>query len=303
MIDDAMGYHEDPKNGDGFIRARTTKQIRSWEIPRSMKSLDVLNKEWGETEFPGLYILLDTKKNKVYVGEAKDLITRLNTHTTSPEEKIKDWDKAIIINDGRPATQSDFNDNVIRLSLELYLINLFKTNKYTVVSQGEQQKHNAFQHILVESFKEEILFFLKKKTIIIKDVEKTVEQEIFPDELKTIIEKSGKTIQEWREKESIIDGEKAYIRQGSKKPKGWQITIRGRKSGSFIESFNKGEGHLVVRRGGVLYIPLSEVKKVVPNKEFIIQDTVDVYVVFNEDKATLKYKDKSIDVTKYRLIR
>jgi len=52
-----------------------------------------------------------------------------------------------------------------------------------------------------------------------------------------------------------------------------------------------------------LYIPLREVKKVVPNNEFEIQDTVDVYIVFDEGKAILKYKDKSIDVTKYRLVK
>lgn len=303
MSIDDLGYHEDPKNGDGFIRARTTKQVRSWEFSRSMQSLNVLNKEWGETEFPGLYILFESKKNKVYVGEAKNLFTRLSTHTTSPEDKIKDWDKAIVINDGRPATQSDFNDNAVRLTLELYLIDLFKTNKFSVVAQGESLKLNQFQQSLVNSFKEEILYLLKKKTVIVKDVEKTVEREVFPDELKTILVKSGKKIQEWREKESVIDGEKAFIRQGSKKQRGWQITIRGRKSGSFIDSFKKGEGHLVVRRDGVLYIPLSEVKKVVPNNEFEIQDTVDVYIVFDEGKATLRYKDKSIDVTKYKLMK
>ena len=56
------------------------------------------------------------------------------------EDKIKNWSKALVINDGRPATQSDFNDAVVRKALELYLIKLFKANKYTVVAQGEPQK-------------------------------------------------------------------------------------------------------------------------------------------------------------------
>ncbi len=67
MSNNDIGYHEDPKNSDGIIRARTTKQIRSWEIPRTMKALEVLNNELGKIEFPGIYTLFEGK-NKVYIG-------------------------------------------------------------------------------------------------------------------------------------------------------------------------------------------------------------------------------------------
>lgn len=124
MSNNDIGYHEDPKNSDGIIRARTTKQIRSWEIPRTMKALEVLNNELGKIEFPGIYTLFEGK-NKVYIGEAKNIYNRLKTHMANPEDKIKNWGKALVINDGRPATQSDFNDTVVRKALELYLIKLF----------------------------------------------------------------------------------------------------------------------------------------------------------------------------------
>ena len=133
-----IGYQEDPKNGSGIIRARTTSQIRSWELPRELKALEALNKEF-EVEFPGLYILIEGS-SKVYIGEAKNLFSRLKTHITNPENKIKNWGKVLVINDGRPASQSIFNDTVVRKGLELYLIQLFKANKYNVVSQGEPQK-------------------------------------------------------------------------------------------------------------------------------------------------------------------
>ena len=79
--------------------------------------------------------------------------------------KIKNWSKALVINDSRPATQSDFNDAVVRKALELYLIKLFKANKYAVVAQGEPQKLNAIPKFLVNSLREELNFFLLKKNV------------------------------------------------------------------------------------------------------------------------------------------
>jgi hypothetical protein len=302
MSNDDMGYHEDPKNGDDIIRARTTKQIRSWEIPRTMKALDALNNELGRIGFPGIYALFEGK-SKVYIGEAKDVYNRLKKYINDPEDKIKSWDSAIVINDGRPATQSDFNDAVVRKALELYLIRLFKANKYLVVAQGESQKLNAMQKFLVDSLKEELNFFLLKKNIISKVLEERGQEEVFGDELKKIIEKLGKKIQKWGRYEAVIDGEPAFIRSGSKKPKGWQITFRGRKPGSFIDALQKGDGYLLVSRNGVLLIPLTEVQKVIKDKTAYEQDTIDIWIVFSEENITMSYKNSIIDVTRFRLVR
>lgn len=62
MPNNEIGYHEDPRNHNGIIRARTTEQIRSWEIPRELKALRVLNDELGQIDFPCLYILFDPVK-------------------------------------------------------------------------------------------------------------------------------------------------------------------------------------------------------------------------------------------------
>ena len=301
MSNSDIGYHEDPRNSDGIIRARTTKQIRSWEILRTMKALEVLNNELGKIEFPGIYALFEGK-NKVYIGEAKNIYNRLKTHMANPEDKIKNWSKALVINDGRPATQSDFNDNVVRKALELHLIKLFKANKYAVVAQGEPQKLNAIQNFLVNSLKEELNFFLLKKNVIVKVLEEKGQEEVFGDELKKILEKSGRKIEEWGRYEAIIEGKKVFIRPGSKKPKGWQITFRGRKPGSFIDSLQQGDGYLLVSRNGVLLIPLTEVQKVILDKTAYEQDTIDIWIVFAEEKVTLSYKKNTIDVTSFRLI-
>ncbi|HBI23809.1 MAG TPA: hypothetical protein DDX84_06345, partial [Nitrospiraceae bacterium] len=79
-MEDKFGYHQDLKNGEGIIRARTTGQLRSWDMPRTLRALEEIKKEWGNLEYPGVYILLDSSGKKVYIGEAKDICIRLKTH-------------------------------------------------------------------------------------------------------------------------------------------------------------------------------------------------------------------------------
>lgn len=298
----SYGYHEDPRNGDGIVRARTTLgQLRSWKIPRTLKALNILYREFGKTDFPGLYILFHKTRKEVYVGEAKSLYNRLKTHTTTPEEKIKDWDHALVINDGRPATQSDFNDTVIRKSLEWHLIRLLKVNKYDVLSQGEQQRHNPQQKAIVERLLDELDFFLLKQGTVAKLIEKKKEELVLSDDLFKILKNKGHAISKWKAKEAIIDGRKVFIRPGSKKTKGWQITIRGKKTGSFIDSLQKGEGDLLIPRNGVLYIPLKEVQKIIDGEAYK-QDTIDVWITFGEDKIEISYKDNVMDVTRFKVL-
>ncbi len=70
MEENNIGYYEGPKNGENIIRSRTTEQIRSWDFPRSLKSLEVFNTELGKIDYPGIYILIETKFNKVYISAA-----------------------------------------------------------------------------------------------------------------------------------------------------------------------------------------------------------------------------------------
>jgi hypothetical protein len=295
MIDTEIGYHEDLKNSNGIIRARTTKQIRSWQIPRSIKALEKLNDEMGKIPFPGNYILFE--RMKVYVGEAGNIYERLKNHVKTPDDKIKNWDKALILNDGRPATQSDFNDGVVRLALELHLIMLLKANKYRPVSQGRQPTLNSVQKQLVSSLIQELNHFLLKKNVITKALEEEGLEQVFEDDLKKLLVQNKIQIQQWSAYEATIDGQKTYIRPGSPKTKGWQITFRDR----FLKSLQKGEGYLLVSRNGVLLIPLRNVRRVVKDKSAYKQNTIDVYIQFTPEKTTLTYKDNSIDVTIHKL--
>lgn len=295
MAQNNIGFYEEPRNGNGIVRSRTTLQIRSWDMPRSQKALERFNAEIGKSEFPGVYILL--VKNKAYVGEAKSLYARVKTHISTPDDKITDWDRVILINDGRPAAQSDFNDTVVRRALELYLGKLLKANKYNVVSQGEPQILNSLQKHAVDSLILELNMFLKKKNVITKVLEERGQEQIFADELKKLLGKSGRKITQWGAYEVEIDGHKAFVRPGSKKPKGWQITFRD----IFKDALSKGEGFLLVPRDGVLLIPLTEVQKVITDKSAYEQNTIDIWIAFEDDKVTLRYKDEAIDVTKFKL--
>jgi hypothetical protein len=59
------------------IIAQGTEPIRSWDFPRSLKALETFNVELGKVDYPGLYILIESKLNKVYSGEAKVYILGL----------------------------------------------------------------------------------------------------------------------------------------------------------------------------------------------------------------------------------
>jgi len=251
----------------------------------------------GKNPFPGNYILFDEKK--VYIGEASNIYDRLKTHHRNPEDKIKNWDSALVISDGRPATQSDFNDTVVRQAIEFHLIRLLKANKYRVVCQGRNATLNTTQRNVVVSLIEELNYFLLKKNLITKALEEEGLEEVFGDELNKLLAERGKKVQEWTAYEAIVDGQKAYIRPGSLKQKGWQITFRDR----FLNSLEKGQGYLIVSRDGVLFVPLSEVRKLITDKNAYQQNTIDVYVTFTADKTTLAYKNNLIDATGYKLRR
>ncbi len=299
MEEKNIGYYEDPKNGESIIRSRTTEQIRSWDFPRSIKALEVFNNELGNINYPGIYILIETKSNKVYIGEAKNLYARLKTHNSAPEDKIKNWDRVVIINDGRPANQSDFNDNVVRHELEYYIISLFKANKYKVVAQGAKQILNSLQKVIVTKLISELNFFLLKKGLIQKLIAASGQEEIMLDDVKKILEKHKYKITEFKSYEATINGEKVFIRPGSNKTKGWQVTFRD----VFKNALLKENGSLLMPRDGILLIPFSVIKKAINDSNAFIRNTIDIFIAFDEDSIKLRYKESEVDVTAYRIIK
>ncbi|MBW1614302.1 MAG: hypothetical protein JRJ57_10115 [Deltaproteobacteria bacterium] len=298
MSEQTIGYIQVPKNSNGITRSKTTVLLRSWLLDRSLKQLEKINRnEWGKLEFPSIYVLFE--KNKVYVGEAKCVYSRTKTHINSPDQKIKKWEQVLIINDGRPATQSDFNDIVVRRYLEDYVIKLFKQNNYRVVSQGSGQQLTSIQQTAVDNLIKELNFFLKKENLITKLLPDKGQEQVHRDDLKRLLEKMGKRIERWSATEAIIDGVKVFNRSGSPKKKGWQITFRD----EFKDMLEKGQGVLLVPRGGILFIPFKEIQNVITDSSKFKQKTIDVYIDFKEDSIELVYTTNKIDVTQFRLIK
>lgn len=159
------------------------------------------------------------------------------------------------------------------------------------------------QKFVVNSFIDELNFFLPKKNLITKLIEKLGQEEVFRDDLQRLIQKLGMKIGKWTAYEAVIDGKKVFIHPGSKKERGWQITFRGRKPGSFIDALEKGKGYLLVSRDGVLLIPLQKVQEVIADPEAYKQDTIDIWVIFKEEKVELRYKNNILDVSNFKLIK
>ena len=78
-------------------------------------------------DISGLYLLINSDKNKIYVGESSDIKTRANNH----DDKwcISDgFDRMILLWDGRPNTISHFGNETFRKTLEKKCIELFDGN-------------------------------------------------------------------------------------------------------------------------------------------------------------------------------
>jgi len=289
-----------PRNGANIMRFQTTN-LRAWEVPRTNHALSLLQSELVQDRYPSIYILFEGNR-RVYVGETETIIGRLRSHYDGPQQNITHWDKAFVINDGRSARFSDFNDTAVRHNLEYYTKLLFQYNGYQVISNAREQPITAYQNTCFNLIKSELNLLLFRCNLIERLLDRPEEREIFSDELRSILEEHGKHIQEWGEYEAQIDGVKHFIRPGSHKTKGWQITSRGRKRGSFIDSLIRGQGNLLVRRGKILIIPLQLIKVITDIEQDSDRDTIDIFITFNDGQMFLKYHDQVINVTEYKLI-
>src|SRR3989304_10558297 len=136
-----------------------------------------------------------------------------------------------------------------------------------------------------------------KKTLITKVIQERGQEEVLPDELRKRLENSGRKLAKWGAHEGYVDDVKVFIRPGSEKTRGWQITFRDR----FKDALESGNGALLVPRDGVLLIPFKEVQKVIPDISAYDQNTIDIYIIFGEDIVTLSYKESNLEVTEFRL--
>lgn len=297
MLDDTIGYQDLPRNGDGIKRARTSISLRTWEFARDLEILSIFEVELQGGNFPGIYLLFEGS-NRIYVGESSNLLSRLRQHISAPPDQIQNWSRVLIINDGRAASQSDFNDAVIRHEIENYLKLLLMANRKTIVSQAEPQTLNSHQRFIIDTKKKEIDILLMRQNIISKLLENESLREVRPDRLKRIFHDRNQEIEFHKNKVAFIDGTISFIRPGSEKRRGWQITFRD----VFKDHLESGEGNLLVSRNGVLLIPLRIIQKLITDPSLYEQNTIDIYVQFEEESVFLFYRGARIEVTDYKIL-
>jgi len=295
------GFMTNPTNGLGIVRARTMLgNLRLRDIPRGEQALDMVVNEIGHSPIPGLYMLFDERsEKKIYIGQSENIRGRLTNHIKTPEDKIKHWERAFIINDGRNASQSDLNDENIRLVLENYLVSLFKINKYKVTTSASRTPSlSPTQKTLCNSFREEINILLSNKNKVNKFLKEKADDEVYLDDARKILVQKGWSVQEWGAQYALVDNQPTIIRPGSEKRKGWQVTFRGSKS---LAGLSGGEGYLLMPRGKVLLIPLSEIRDFIlsVDTDAFDRDTIDIFIRFDEEKVVMAYKDKETIVTQH----
>ena len=197
------------------------------------------------------------------------------------------------------------NDENIRLTLETYLVNLFKINRYKVTTVSSRKPSlSSTQKTLTTAFKEEVVLLLTRKSKITKILTERGDDEVYNDEVKKKLEKKGYTIDKWGKLEATVDGQKAFLRPGSNKPKGWQVTFRGNKPDSFKACLEHGKGFLLMPRGPILLIPLFKLRDFILENdgEAFNRDTIDIFVRFDEGRMILVYKNTEKDVTRYSIM-
>jgi len=121
------------------------------------------------------------------------------------------------------------------------------------------------------------------------------QEQVMLDDLQKILLKNKYNISSLTAYEGIVNNEKVFIRPGSEKKKGWQVTFRD----VFKNHLKEEDGSLIVPRGGIIFIPFSEIKKVINDISAFERNTIDVFFAFDENKVFLKYKDAELDVTKF----
>jgi|LWDU01.1.fsa_nt_gi hypothetical protein len=141
------------------------KKDRENFFKKELKNLEAIK----NFDISGLYLLINSDKNKIYVGESSDVKTRA-IHKDPKEKVVEDgFDRMILLWDGRPNTISHFGNETFRKTLEKKCIELFKEAKgdstyvlYNTIEGQKKMDKNITIKFSVDRFSEELDFLLRK---------------------------------------------------------------------------------------------------------------------------------------------
>lgn len=273
---DLYGWDMDPADAKGVVRGRTKLgQLTVWLIP-SEPLRSVVDEELGKgLAHPGLYILLDDETDRAYVGESSNLKTRLGQHLDHAPKELGRFDRALLLNDGRAAVHSRFNDSTLREALDQATIKLFADGGvYPLANQQKRMPElSVTQQTLFESLQKELGHVLYELELITERPKAIVDAAIIrpPDAAARF---PNAPIVDIKGYEGRSAGQPVYFRKGSDKPQGMQVTIRVGEP--FGKSVLAGEGFLCLNRGRCFLIPNSALKGWLGAK--LEQQTVDIFL-------------------------
>lgn len=288
-------YQKSEENG---IKRARAKGIFLLHAPKS-ETAKVLKKEFGALEHPGIYLLGKNGTKDVYVGESADLESRIGAWAKKPPKELKEWNNVILINDMRQIKYSDFANSDVRKKIEKLLIQVLKENNFNVVNKQEAQpKLSDEQSRQADNIFLEIEFLITEYRLIQERKKEKVKQEEIPiGVVEEMLIQKGHRVDQLGAYEGKIDGKVAFVRDGSQKAKGWQITLRD----TFRESVRDADGFLLVNRGNCLLIPFAALRNFLG--DHLNEKTVDIFIKFiSKVKATVVYKESELDVSKYLLV-
>ncbi len=130
----------------------------------------LFEKEFGDFDIAGLYLLINskTKPKKIYVGESTNIKKRNKGEIKKSPVQNFEFDKIILIWDGRHTKTSLFGEEAFRKALEKYCIQLFRDKeKYECQNTVGKPKPINFQtETTLENFKKHLFSLLKMHELI-----------------------------------------------------------------------------------------------------------------------------------------
>lgn len=290
------GYHESRPDARGVVRIRTDVQVRLSLVPREAVRKG-LQEEFGTLQFPGLYILLDEQTRRAYIGETAHLTDRLGQHLRQGPKELRTWGLAVLVGDGRPSLHSILTDGSVREYLERSLMEPLRLGGYEVTNKvARPPQLNLPQKATADAFGDELVYALARRGLGLRPGPAPAQEVITLDELERRLSEKGHTTTDLGAYEARVDGKPTYIRPGSSKPKGWQVTLRN----AFRESVRDQDGYLIVNRGRGLLIPSEALTSFLGDA--LDQKTVDIFVTFESERvAKIAFKKRELDVSRFLL--
>ena len=265
--------------------------------------------------FPCLYLLLNLQSKKVYIGETFSIRERISQHINSPP---LDWECCILMWDGRIYGASVFSSESLRKRLEFEVNGLFQTySEFDVVSTAYFVELGTTEENILQELLDEIVYLLsivlrslinfkcfknrldKRENLQIYEITPRVgEEEVDIDYvINKLTTQARLTVTELNraEKTFKLNGVLCFFRPGSRKRRGYQVTIRG----TFLKCMRENKGLLIMNRGPVYIIPLKKLNEKFGSLMELGQDTLDVFFDISTDKLICHKRE--IDLSNFRL--